>query len=123
MQTARQRVGFRGEDRAAHHVESLGWRILERNWRCGEGEADLVCHDPEADALVIVEVKTRRGLGYGSPLEVITYEKVRRLRRLAAIYAREHRVRCRRLRVDAIGVLWPPGQEAHLIHARGIEER
>ncbi len=123
MQTARQRVGFRGEDRAVQQVESLGWRVLERNWRCREGEADLVCFDPAEDALVIVEVKTRRGLGYGSPLEAITYEKVRRLRRLAAVYAREYRVRCRRLRVDAIGVLWPPGQEEQIVHARGIEER
>lgn len=119
----KQTFGQLGEQRAAEHLLECGWQILERNWRCKEGEADIIALDPEAQALVVVEVKTRAGLGYGSPLESITYAKARRLRQLAAIYARQSGLRMRRLRVDAIGILWPRGGGSELIHARGIEER
>ena len=118
----KQTFGQLGEQRAAEHLLECGWQILERNWRCREGEADIIALDPETDSLVVVEVKSRRGVGYGSPLETITYAKVRTLRQLAGIYARQSKVRARLLRVDAIGVLWPRGSQCKLIHARGIEE-
>lgn len=118
-----QRLGRLGEQRAVEHLLECGWQILERNWRCREGEADIIAVDPEAQALVVVEVKTRAGMGYGSPLESITYAKARRLRQLAAIYARQLQARLPRLRVDAIGILWPSGGGVELVHARGIEER
>lgn len=122
MENSKQRLGRRGEDEAARYLEGLGWSVLARNWRCRAGEVDLVAHEPEADALVVVEVKTRSGTGFGSPLEAITYAKVRRLRQLAAIYAREHPTGAARLRVDAIGILWPRGRACQVVHARGIEE-
>lgn len=123
MTDTTQRLGRRGEEHAARFLERLGWRILERNWRSRDGEADIIALDTECDALVVVEVKTRSGEGYGSPLETITYAKVRTLRHLAASYARERRSTARLLRVDAIGILWPYGAEPKVIHARGIEER
>lgn len=119
----KQTFGRLGEQRATDHLLDCGWQILERNWRCKEGEADIIAVDPDAQALVVVEVKTRAGTGYGSPLESITYAKARRLRQLAAIYARQTKTRLPRLRVDAIGILWPRGGGSELIHARGIEER
>ena len=117
-----QTFGRRGEEKAAQYLLESGWEILERNWRCREGEADIIALDRETDSLVVVEVKSRSGTGYGSPLETITYAKARRLRQLAAIYARRSRVGARLLRVDAIGLLWPRHGDCHLIHARGIEE-
>lgn len=122
MRNTRQQFGDRGEQRAAEYLQDLGWHILARNWRCPVGEADLVCFDPAEGALVVVEVKTRAGQGFGSPLEAITYAKVRRLRQLAAIYARSKQLRVPRLRVDAIGVLWPRGQACQVTHAKCIEE-
>lgn len=123
MDNTRAEFGRRGEDLAADYLAGLGWTILTRNWRCREGEADIVALDHAAGALVIVEVKSRAGTGYGHPLETITYAKAARLRRLAAIYARRAQSHARRLRVDAIGILWPHGAEPELFHARGIEER
>lgn len=119
----KQTFGQLGEQRAAEHLLECGWQILERNWRCREGEADIIAVDPDAQALVVVEVKTRAGTGYGSPLESITYAKARRLRQLAAIYTRQTKEYWPRLRVDAIGILWPRGGGSELVHARGIEER
>lgn len=123
MVDRRHVLGQLGEARAEEYLRSLGWEILERNWRCREGEVDIIAHDPEADALVVVEVKTRAGTGYGSPFDAITYAKVRRLRQLAGIYARQCARWYRLLRVDAVALVWPRGGCCELSHARGIEER
>ena len=90
-----------------------------------EVTAALVAVEFEAlpdGVLVVCEVKCRKGRGFGDPLEAITYAKVRTLRHLAAIFARQSGVSARRLRVDAVGILWRPGEEPELVHARGIEE-
>jgi putative endonuclease len=121
MESQRQSLGREGERRAAEHLERLGWTILERNWRCGDGEIDIVAYDPEASAIVVVEVKTRAGTGYGTPLEAITYAKARRLRGLAAVYMRRSRRRAPRLRVDGVGVLLTRG-EWTISHAQRIDE-
>ena len=84
-------------------LERLGWHIVERNWRCTAGEIDLVAREPDG-TVVLVEVKTRSGLGYGSPLEAITYAKQAKLRELVHWWRREHRG-AGPIRVDAIGVL------------------
>lgn len=121
MESQRQSLGREGERRAAEHLEGLGWTILDRNWRCGDGEIDLVAYDPEASAIVVVEVKTRAGTGYGTPLEAITYAKARRLRGLAAAYMRRSGRRAPRLRVDGIGILLTCG-EWKISHAQRIDE-
>ncbi|MDO5678032.1 MAG: YraN family protein [Propionibacteriaceae bacterium] len=119
----KQTFGRLGEQRATEYLLECGWQILERNWSCKEGEADIIAVDPDKNALVVVEVKTRAGTGYGSPLESITYAKARRLRQLAAIYARQSKTFWPKLRVDAIGILWPKDGGSEIRHARGIEER
>ncbi|MBP2017715.1 putative endonuclease [Symbiobacterium terraclitae] len=78
------RVGQEGEDAAAAYLASLGYRIVARNVRFRAGEIDLVAED--GGVLVFVEVKTRRGRGFGSPAEAVTAEKRRRLVRLASLY-------------------------------------
>lgn len=113
----------RGEDRAAEYVEELGWRVLERNWRCREGELDLVSHDAATDTLVFVEVRTRSGTGFGHPLETITFAKAARLRGLAMAWLQAHDVRARNVRVDAIGLVLPPDGSEDLTHVRGIGEQ
>jgi putative endonuclease len=88
-------VGRFGEDTAARHLTAAGFTILDRNWRPGpkapggiRGELDIVAR--EGDALVIVEVKTRSGTGFGSPAESVTADKVRRIRRLAVLWLAAH---------------------------------
>lgn len=109
-----------GEDRAADYVTGLGWSVLERNWRCRWGELDLVAHDVTHDTLVFAEVKARRGLGYGHPLEAITRDKAARLRVLAAEWLRTHATHAPGVRIDAIGVLFSPGGRCDISHVRGI---
>lgn len=111
-------LGAYGEALAVRHLEQAGYEILDRNWRCQDGELDVVAR--EGPVLVICEVKTRSGLGFGSPLEAVTPVKARRLRRLAARWLAEHQRRFGEVRVDVVGVVRPPGQQAVLEHVRGV---
>jgi putative endonuclease len=79
----RQVLGRRGEDAAVQWYCDRGYQVLSRNWRCREGEIDLVVMDPEGDTVVICEVKTRLTDRFGSPFEAVTASKQRRLRQLA----------------------------------------
>ncbi|MGT2426593.1 YraN family protein [Amnibacterium kyonggiense] len=110
-------LGRRGEDQAAAYLTGLGWRIVDRNWRCPRGEIDIVALD--GTELVIVEVKTRSGRGYGDPLEAVDPRKLTRLCVLAGAWRRAHRdVRARTTRIDLVGVLVARHREPVLDHLR-----
>jgi putative endonuclease len=70
--------------------------------------------------VVFCEVKCRSGLGFGDPLEAITYAKVRKLRQLAAEWLAETGAQPQAIRVDAIGILLPRGSAPIVRHERGI---
>ncbi len=114
-------VGRAGEERAARYFQQHGFDVLARNWRCRSGEIDLVVADE--GAVVIVEVKTRRGEAFGHPFEAIDARKRARLWRLAAAWVTEHRdsVRGRRLRIDAIGLTGEDPDTAVLEHLVDVE--
>lgn len=120
----RRDTGARGEDIAAAHLEALGWRVIDRNWRAGRlGELDVVAVQPgpgRSGTLVFCEVKTRRGLGYGAPLEAITYEKLSRLKALAGRWLEAHDVHSDRIRIDAIGVLLDRESAPIVTHLQGV---
>ena len=103
MGTARQQLGRRGEDLAAAAYRARGYAVLERNWRCRAGELDLVC--AKGCTIVFCEVKARRGAEHGHPLEAVTAEKQRRLRRLAAIYLAGQRTYWQEIRFDVATLL------------------
>jgi putative endonuclease len=103
MTTERRAVGAYGERLAERHLTAQWLVVLDRNWRCGDGEVDLVLRD--GDDLVFCEVKTRRSTLFGTPAEAVRPAKVRRLRRLAARWLAEHTVRPREIRFDVVAVL------------------
>lgn len=114
----RQALGRFGEDLAEQYLRDIGFVVLARNWRCPAGEVDIVARD--GDALVICEVKTRRGTGYGSPLEAVTPQKAARLARLGATLRREMGAGPCPIRIDLIGVLVREGEQIDLEHVRGV---
>jgi putative endonuclease len=72
----RQALGREGERLAARYLRRNGYRVLYRNFRAPHGgEVDLVCRDKPCDTLAFVEVKTRRSLAFGEPMEAVTREK------------------------------------------------
>lgn len=122
MGGVKQQRGAHGERWAEEVLSEAGMVVLDRNWRCGDGEIDLVAIDDEegTSTVVFCEVKYRTGTGYGQPLEAVTREKVRRLRLLALRWLAEHQVRADRVRLDAVGVLDRPGRPVEVAHVRGI---
>jgi putative endonuclease len=100
---ARRALGAAGEARAARWYEARGYRVVARNWRCREGELDLVV--VRRDVLVVVEVKTRRSDRYGTPAEAVTPAKQRRLRELALRYVAATGTRPRSIRFDVVSIL------------------
>jgi putative endonuclease len=123
MSGLRQRLGAHGEELAEQVLLDAGMAIVDRNWRCREGEIDLIAVDEvdETSTIVFCEVKLRRGNGYGHPLEAVTFEKVRRLRRTAAAWLRAHPVIGMEIRIDVIGLLAIPGESMQVVHVRGVE--
>ena len=115
---AKDALGRHGEDLAAEYLQQSGLRVLDRNWRCADGEIDIVAVDRRV--LVVCEVKTRTGNRYGAPLESISHSKLRRLRRLAIRWVVAHGVLFDEIRVDAVGVLRSPSGEFTVSHARGV---
>jgi putative endonuclease len=115
---AKDQLGIDGEQVAAEFLQGAGMRILARNWRCGDGEIDIVALDGRA--LVICEVKTRSSVIYGTPLEAVNRQKARRLRRLAVRWALEGSVMYQEIRIDVIGVLRAVSGEYEIEHVRGI---
>lgn len=111
-------LGRYGEELATRYLRERGMRVLERNWRCPEGEIDIVALD--GDCLVVCEVKTRAGTGAGDPLEAVTWEKASRLRRLAAAYLRSRPRRVALVRVDVIGVLAERGRPPVVRHVVAV---
>ncbi|MGC4174766.1 YraN family protein [Demequina sp.] len=112
-------VGRHGENLVARRLEEAGWRVLERNWRCDQGELDIVALD--GDCLVAVEVKTRRSAAFGSPQEAVTREKLYRLRRLVAAWLSAQERHFREVRIDVCAVTLPAAGAAIVEHLRGVE--
>ncbi len=92
--------GARGEAIAAVYLRLKGYKILERNYRVPQGEIDLVCR--KGDTLVFVEVKKRKTLSKGSPLEAVTVHKVNRLSAAAAVYLSRHTGETLNVRFDVV---------------------
>lgn len=111
-------LGRRGEQLAADYLQQAGFRVLERNYRCADGEVDIVAADHRT--LVACEVKTRSSLRYGTPIEAVDARKLRRLRRLAVRWAATHGVIFDGLRVDVVGVLKSADGQFTIEHVRGV---
>lgn len=115
---AKDDLGKRGEALAAAFLVEAGYDILDRNWRCRQGEIDVVALD--GDETVFVEVKTRSSIAFGHPLEAITMQKLARLRRLAGAWCGEHPGSRRRIRIDAIAIIAPRGGPVQFEHVRSV---
>ena len=100
-------TGILGESIALRYLVGKGYEVVERNYRTRHGEIDLILRD--ADALVFVEVKARRGRGFGDPLEAVTPGKQARVRLMAEAYLAERgpgfAEEFEEIRFDAVGVL------------------
>jgi len=99
----RRRLGAEGETVAAEFLRRAGLRILERRYRTRLGEIDLIAED--GTVLVFVEVKARRGSGFGRPAEAVDRRKQQRLGRVATLYLQRRGWLERSCRFDVVEIL------------------
>jgi len=101
-------VGREGEELAAAYLQEKGLRILLRNFRCRDGEVDLICLDKKT--LVFVEVKTRSSVVHGEPGEAVTIQKKRRIIRAATQYLSQQKSWSQPCRFDLVSILFLHGR-------------
>ena len=115
----RPRSSAHWEELAARYLESRGYEIVERNYRCCEGEADLVVYDPSSEEVVLVEVKARRGHEPDCyPEEAVSRSKRRRYRRIAHQFIADH-YPCPSIRFDVIAVSFDTVSVGEIRHLYG----
>lgn len=112
MVDPRQVLGAAGEEQAARWYQARGYQVLARNWRCRDGELDLVVR--RRSEVAFVEVKTRRSARFGHPVEAVTGAKQDRIRRLALTYLQSSGTRARSVRFDVVSIL---GTELEVLEA------
>ena len=98
-------TGDLGEEIAANFLITVGYKILERNFRCKGGEVDIIARDPEDKSLVFVEVKARRDLSYGVPQLAVTPFKQRQISKAALTWLSKNRLHDTNARFDVIAIL------------------
>lgn len=114
-------TGNHGELLAAEHLVAMGMEVVARNWRISQfglrGELDLVALDHVNAVVVIVEVKTRRGEGFGGPLGAVDRRKRGQLRRLALAFLSQARLPYHEVRFDVVGVRLDTRHLHHVVDA------
>ncbi len=103
MTQARRALGTSGEEAVAAWYTSQGYEVVERNWRCRDGELDLIVR--RGRTFVFCEVKTRTSDAFGAPVEAVTRSKQVRLRHLAARWLEDAPLRPTEIRFDVASVL------------------
>jgi putative endonuclease len=112
----RVQTGKLGEQLAKEYLTTLGYVVVNENWRCRSGEVDLIALDGKV--LVFVEVRTQRGNGfsYGTPQESVHSRKQQQVRKLASIYLSMQGITDREVRFDMISVVLPRTGTAKIDH-------
>ena len=95
-------LGNAGENLAAAYLENHGYRILERNYRCKQGEIDIIAQ--KCDVLVFIEVKTRKNKNYGRPIDAITFYKKKHFINSIEYYMYKYKFENIPVRIDVIEI-------------------
>jgi putative endonuclease len=101
-------LGKEGERIAELFLRKKGYKLVERNYRCAAGELDLVMLDHRV--IVFVEVKTRTGIGYGTPLEAVESRKQQKMIYAAQFFISAKKLGQREGRFDVVGISWAGAQ-------------
>jgi putative endonuclease len=103
MRPLKDRVGHAGEAAALAFIRDKGMEVLARDWRSPLGQIDIVAED--GDTLVLIEVKARRGTGFGLPEEAVDGRKRQKLRTLLEMYRAATKRQKQPCRIDVLGLI------------------
>ena len=113
-------LGQWGEEVAADYLRRKGYTIVERNWKSGHRDLDIIAWNEDCQSLVFVEVKTRRNRMFNDPEEAVNYRKMYHLRQAANHYIKYRRLDCD-LRFDVITVVGTPETEPEIEHIEDFQ--
>ena len=108
-------LGQWGEEIAAAYLQQKGYTIVERDWKSGHRDVDIIALNEKGDTLVFVEVKTRRNTIFTDPIDAVNYQKIRNLQRAANHYIKYHRIDLE-IRFDIITIVGTPVMEPDISH-------
>ncbi len=100
----RQEIGKWGESLACQYLSKNNYEIMKRNFRCCQGEIDIIARDVTKNEFVFVEVKTRSNLRYGNPSDAVTKLKQKYMRQTAKYYIYKNDLDFQKIRFDMIEV-------------------
>lgn len=100
----KQEIGKLGEDLATKYLEQHGYKVIERNFECRQGEIDIIAIDIEKNELVFIEVKTRTNLKYGKPIEAVNQNKQKHLTKAVRYYLYSRHLENEFVRIDVIEI-------------------
>ena len=110
-------VGRNGEKIALDYLEKDGYKILEKNFSCKQGEIDLIALDN--DYIVFFEIKSRTGIEYGLPSEAVTGKKINHILKAASYYLYKHHLEDANTRIDVIEVYFK-GKNYKINHLKQV---
>ncbi|PID60602.1 MAG: YraN family protein [Ignavibacteriae bacterium] len=103
MTQNKNQLGNKGEDIAVDYLKENNYKIIERNYRFGHGEIDIIAEQNEI--LIFIEVKTRKNLEFGPPELAVTKSKQRQIKKIAEAYLYENEINDKDCRMDVIAIL------------------
>ena len=97
-------TGKLGEELAAKYLENNSYKIIERNFQAKQGEIDIIALDMEKEELVFIEVKTRKSLSYGKPVDAVDESKQKHMLKTIKYYLYSRNLEDEFIRVDIIEI-------------------
>ena len=110
-------TGKWGEDLAVAYLEKKGYTIVERDWKSGRRDIDIIALDD--DVVVFVEVKTRRNRLFGEPEESVDYHKLQNLQQAISHYVKFKHIR-QEIRFDIISIVGTVGTDPDIQHIQDV---
>ena len=114
---AHNELGKWGEDLAADYLQRKGYTIIERDWKSGRRDLDIIAQD--GNVIVFVEVKTRRNRLYGEPEESVDYHKLQNLQQAISHYVKFKHIR-QEIRFDIISIVGTVGTDPDIQHIQDV---
>ncbi len=108
--------GKEGENLATDFLKSKGYKIIERNYRFGKGEIDIIAEDPVAQETVFIEVKSRKNLEFGMPEYAVTKGKINQIKKIAELYLFDKGIEEIDCRFDVVAILFRNGLKPLIEH-------
>ena len=110
-------LGKWGEDLAADYLQRKGYTIIERDWKSGKRDLDIIAQD--GNVIVFVEVKTRRNRLYGEPEESVDYHKLQNLQQAISHYVKFKHIH-QEIRFDIISIVGTVGTDPDIQHIQNV---